>query len=86
MGSKERLINHEMVILARESRGLTQNELAKRLHITQSALSRVEGGLRGVTELSLTNLSKVLGYPISFFTQQRPIYGVGLVEVFHRKR
>ena len=86
MESKEKLINHEMVILARESRGLTQKELANRLHITQSALSRVEGGLRGVTDLSLQNLSKVLGYPINFFMQRRPIYGVGLVEVFHRKR
>lgn len=86
MEEKDKLINHEMMILARESRGLTQSDLAKRLAITQSALSRIESGLRGITNPGLKQLSEVLGYPVSFFTQTRPIYGVGLVEVFHRKR
>ncbi len=86
MKKEEKQINHEMVILARESRGLTQKDLARKLSITQGALSRIEGGLRGMTSASLEKLSEVLGYPVSFFTQTRPVYGVGLVEVFHRKR
>jgi Zn-dependent peptidase ImmA (M78 family)/transcriptional regulator with XRE-family HTH domain len=86
MKEKEKQINHEMVILARESRGYTQKELAKKLSVTQSALSRVESGLRGMTINSLKHLSDVLGYPVSFFNQKRPTYGIGLVEVFHRKR
>ncbi|MFH1381763.1 MAG: XRE family transcriptional regulator [Chloroflexota bacterium] len=83
--SKEKRINHEMVILARESRGLTQKDLAKQLSITQGALSRIESGLLN-TDSGLEKMSKVLGYPVSFFTQKRQIYGLGLVEVFHRKR
>jgi Zn-dependent peptidase ImmA (M78 family)/transcriptional regulator with XRE-family HTH domain len=83
--SKEKKINNEMVILARESRGLTQKELAERLNITQGALSRIEAGLLN-TDSGIDKLSKVLEYPVSFFTQKRQIYGLGLVEVFHRKR
>jgi len=86
MPNKERPVNHEMVILARESRGLTQAQLSKQLSITQSALSRIEGGLRGMTDSSLKKLSDILGYPISFFLQKRPFYSMGLAEVFHRKR
>jgi Zn-dependent peptidase ImmA (M78 family)/transcriptional regulator with XRE-family HTH domain len=83
---EEKQINNEMVILARESRGYTQKDLADKLRITQSALSRVEGGLRGLTPATLRRLSEALNYPESFFTQRRKIYGVGLTEVFHRKR
>ena len=83
--SKEKKINHEMVILARESRGLTQKELAEQLGITQGALSRIEGGFLN-TDSGIEKMSKVLGYPTSFFTQRRQVFGLGLVEVFHRKR
>jgi Zn-dependent peptidase ImmA (M78 family)/DNA-binding XRE family transcriptional regulator len=86
MSNREKKINHEMVILARESRGFTQKELAKRLNITQGALSRIESGLLGMEDSTLNKMSNVLNYPVSFFMQKRPIYGVGLVEVFHRKR
>ncbi len=83
--SKEKNLNHEMVILARESRGFTQKELAKRLNITQGALSRIESGSLNMAS-GIEKMSNVLGYPISFFTQRHQIYGLGLVELFHRKR
>lgn len=86
MTEQEKPLNAEMVILARESRGFTQSEFAKRLGITQSNLSRIESGVRGVTRPGLVKLSEVSGYPVSFFMQKRPIYGPGLAEVFHRKR
>jgi Zn-dependent peptidase ImmA (M78 family)/DNA-binding XRE family transcriptional regulator len=86
MSKREKSINHEMVVLARESRGLTQKELAKRLNITQGALSRIEGGLLGIDDSTFKRMSTVLSYPSSFFVQKRPIFGVGLVEAFHRKR
>jgi Zn-dependent peptidase ImmA (M78 family)/DNA-binding XRE family transcriptional regulator len=86
MSNREEKINHEMVILARESRGFTQKGLANRLGITQGALSRIESGILGMEDSNLKKMSNVLGYPVSFFMQKRPIYGVGLVEVFHRKR
>src|SRR3990172_4655589 len=86
MDNKERPVNQEMVTLARESRGFTQKELAKHLGITQGALSRIESGLLGLDRSSLNKMSNVLKYPTGFFTQKRPVYGLGLVEVFHRKR
>jgi len=86
MSNTEKKINYEMVIIARESRGFTQKELSKQLRITQGALSRVESGLLNLDESTLKRLSDILGYPVNFFTQKRKIYGVGLVEIFHRKR
>lgn len=84
--NREKRINPEMVILARESRGLTQRELAERLSVSPGWLSRVEGGLRGVQDMKLRQLSEVLDYPVDFFVQKEPIYGLGITEVFHRKR
>ena len=86
MGNKDKKLNHEMVILARESRGFTQKELARRLGITQGALSRIESGSLGLDDSGLKRLTGVLNYPASFFRQKRLVYGLGLVEVFHRKR
>jgi len=54
--------------------------------MSQGALSRIEGGLRGMTTSSLKALSHITGYPPTFFSQKRLVYGVGLIEVFHRKR
>lgn len=86
MNNYEKPVNPEMVVIARESRGLKQNELAHRLSVSPGWLSRVEGGLRGVQTSHLKKLSEVLGYPVEFFTQKQPIYGPAITEVFHRKR
>lgn len=75
-----------MVILARESRGITQQELADKLSASQGWLSRVEGGLRGIQEEDLKKLSMVLGYPPDFFFQDEKIYGPSISEMFNRKR
>jgi len=84
--NREKRINPEMVILARESRGLTQRELAERLSVSPGWLSRVEGGLRGIQDTNLKQLSEVLDYPVDFFKQKEPVYGLGITEIFHRKR
>ncbi len=81
-----RAVNPEMIILARESRGLTQTELARRLVVTQSNISKVEAGLIGTSEPMLGRLSEVLGYPSNFFYQTDQVYGPGMSEFFHRKR
>jgi len=79
-------VNPSMIVLARESRGLTQGDLAWRLGITAGTMSRIEGGLRSVTQSLLDQIAGLLGYPIEFFEQVDPIYGFGTSEVFHRKR
>lgn len=75
-----------MVVLARESRGLSQTQLAKRLSISSAMMSRIESGVRPVSDAVLENLSRDLDYPVEFFSQADPIIGFGTGELFHRKR
>ena len=53
--------------LARESRGLSQKELAKLVEITQVSLSRMEKSDAVITLPLLERISEVLHYPVSFF-------------------
>jgi Zn-dependent peptidase ImmA (M78 family) len=68
------MVNSEMVVLARESRGLTQKELAEKLAITQGFVSKVESGYLGVSPEMLSDLVRVLHYPANFFSQTFPIF------------
>lgn len=86
MADGDLAINPGMVVIARESRGLSQSELAQRLSISPGALSKIESGARGVSEVTLRRLCDVLGYPDEFFKQTDPIYGFGTSELFHRKK
>ena len=79
-------INPEMLILARESRGLTQSELAKMLGVSQGFVSKTESGLLEPTLDMVTKLGGLLEYPVTFFQLADPIYGPGVTEFWHRKR
>ena len=46
---------------ARELRGLTQTELAKKLHTAQSVVSRIEGGNQNLSVAMLAKMAHVLG-------------------------
>ena len=75
-----------MLSLARQSRGIAQNTLARRIGSSQGKISRVEAG---VTAPSLEDISKIaiaLDYPISFFGYRGGIYGAGGDEIYHRAR
>jgi len=63
--------NFKMIELARQSRGLTQKDLAYLLdNVHQSIISRIEKGELNVSTNTLTKISKILGYPIEFFFEQ----------------
>lgn len=81
-----RPVNHEMLILARESRGLTQVDLARHAGLSQAELSRFENGAREPSAEQLERLADVLAYPASFFRRKGERYGIGSKGVFHRKR
>jgi len=81
-----RAINPDMVTIARESRGLSQSELAKRLSIAQGALSKIEGGIRSPSPELATKLATELDYPIEFFYSPEPVFGLGVGTLYHRKR
>lgn len=80
------VINAEMITLARESRGLSQTELARHLKVTQGYLSKVESGLQPLREDLIPGLTASLGYPANFFTQQDRVMGPGLTGLYYRRR
>ena len=79
-------VNPEWLTLARELRGMTQLELSKQSHITQSKISRYEGGITNVDVNDLEALSRVLGFPAKFFFQTGHVYGAESTEIFNRRR
>lgn len=79
-------VNPEMVAVARQSRGLTQSELAGRLGVTQGRLSKIESGALAPPSELVDSLSQVLDYPVEFFFQSDRVYGPSISEFFHRKR
>lgn len=85
MAKFEDSINPQMITLARESRGLTQPELARLLSVNQGWLSRIEAGLRNIQRENLDRLAEVLNYPIEFFTRKEELFGLGMSGLFHRK-
>jgi Zn-dependent peptidase ImmA (M78 family)/transcriptional regulator with XRE-family HTH domain len=78
--------NPEMVVLARESEGVTQSQLAQMVSMAQGSISKIESGLLGVTEEQLNRIAEKLDVPLSFFFQSDPIYGYGSSCYYHRKR
>lgn len=78
--------NPEMLVLARQSRGITQRELASMLSVSPGWLSMVEGGIKEMPDNRLSKIARLLGYPTEFFTSNRRVYGPGISELFHRKR
>jgi Zn-dependent peptidase ImmA (M78 family)/transcriptional regulator with XRE-family HTH domain len=78
--------NPEMLILARESRGLTQKNLAESIPIQQGTVSKVEAGLLLPSEEIISRLAEVLDYPQEFFYLSDRVYGFNSAVFFHRKR
>jgi len=61
-------INPKMITIARESRGLSQTELASKLGVSVSNVSRYEDSTI-VNDAALESISEALDYPVSFFSQ-----------------
>lgn len=80
-------INPEMVVLAREYRGVTQEELARSLFVGQAKIAKLEGGF--ATDLSddvLALLTKALKFPVEFFTQDEVRISYGSSSYFYRRK
>ena len=59
--------NSEMLILARESRGLTQQECAIKCQISQGEQSKIETGIKDPSDDLILKFSSVLRYAPLFF-------------------
>lgn len=82
-------INPDMIVIARESRGLTQSSMATKLSVTQGKISKIESGLLGVSEDMMNKISNLLRYPEHFFCMDEKICGPGISGMgflYHRKR
>jgi Zn-dependent peptidase ImmA (M78 family)/transcriptional regulator with XRE-family HTH domain len=77
----------ELITLARESRGYTQEELAEAVDVTQAAMSRVEGRLLAPSDELLQKIAARLDFPVSFFLQEEQEFQVNNLPVsFFRRR
>ena len=52
---------------AREQSGLTQTEVAKKLGLPQSYVSKIESGERRVDAVELERLAKIYGKSVNYF-------------------
>jgi transcriptional regulator with XRE-family HTH domain len=68
-------INPAMLVLARESKGMTQGELASEISVSQANVSKFESGLLDVSSEQLSKISDALEKPESFFFQPTPQHG-----------
>lgn len=82
----EERFNRDMLILAREARGLTQTALAKACGISQATISKYEAGVLDVSDEHVDVLSSALEVRPGFFFQQETRYGFGSACFYHRKR
>lgn len=78
--------NPEMVTLAREFRGLTQEELARRLGVSQARIARIEGGVLEASSTTVDMLADALQFPPAFFFLEENRLGFGSSAYFYRKR
>jgi Zn-dependent peptidase ImmA (M78 family)/transcriptional regulator with XRE-family HTH domain len=76
----------EMITLARDSRGLTQGDLAERLGVSQGKISKYESGILQVSDEDLSKLCKVLDYPPVLFFRPLPMSCSASGCLYHRKR
>jgi Zn-dependent peptidase ImmA (M78 family)/DNA-binding XRE family transcriptional regulator len=79
-------VNRDMIVLARQSRGLTQVELGVKSGVSQSKLSKFENGLLRVGADDLGRLAVALKYPPEFFALTDKVYGFGSACNYNRRR
>ena len=80
----KKIANPDMLLLARESRGITQTDLAKRLHVSQAAISKAEKLPGKASEALVADIAAELEYPESFFYQTGGRFAT--LSILHRKR
>lgn len=80
----DRHFNPDMLVIARESRGRTQTELARESGFSQGIVSKWETHVSEPTSESIETIAGSLGFPVAFFYQTEPYFG--LPPTFYRKR
>lgn len=82
----QRIVNPQMITLARECQGVTQSALAKSARVTQGKISKFENGMLNVSQEDARKIAEALGFNPDFLYQTDEVYGLGTTFVFNRKR
>jgi Zn-dependent peptidase ImmA (M78 family)/transcriptional regulator with XRE-family HTH domain len=93
MSDKVKVAHPAMLVLARESRGMTQADLAAAMSslagetaVSQGYVSRAESGRLAVSGERLELYAKALRYPSHLLCREGEVHGIGVGLVHHRKR
>lgn len=92
MNGDESVAHAAMLVLARESRGMTQAELASAMTqvseapVSQGYVSKAESGRLEVSGPRLSVYARALDYPVAVLCAEPDVHGVGVGLVHHRKR
>lgn len=79
--------NAEMLVLAREYRGLTQGEVAAKTRFAQAKIAKIEGGMQAdVSAEEIACFARALDFPIEFFFQNEERIGYGSSAYYYRKK
>ena len=73
-----------MIKIARESRLLTQAELAEKIDLSQVVVCKIEADLYPINENLIEKIANSLSYPIDFFKNETRFLNMGVR--LHRKR
>lgn len=82
----QRSINHKMIGLARNLRGVSQKNLSEMANFTQGKLSKIENGFLTCSLADIEVLAKCLRLPTGFFYEEVNRYGIGLSLMYRKKR
>src|SRR5262249_20559986 len=78
--------NPDMLTLARESRGLSQTDLAGAIGRTPGYVNKAERGFIQPNDVQIAAFGKALRYPTPFVTSQERVMGYDSPCLYHRKR
>lgn len=81
------LVNGDMMILAREYRAMSQEELANHAGVSQSHIAKMEAGIKSdIGEVVGGRIASALQFPSGFFARQDTLLGFGSSSYFYRKK
>ncbi|RWC67674.1 MAG: ImmA/IrrE family metallo-endopeptidase [Mesorhizobium sp.] len=85
----DKAFNHSLLLLARQYRRASQEEVAAKAGLTQGHYSRIENGLlpEGLSEENAERIAGVLDFPVDFFYLSDGLTGLPLsVHPMHRRK
>jgi len=78
-------VNPKMLVITREARGLTQNQLVEKIpNLNQGNYSKMEKGFLPVPKETLINIAKVLDFQVSFYYKKE--VNTPISSFYYRKR